>query len=106
MKFCKCQLQLRCCKIWKCKCKFAKNLKWNAFEIHWKLHREKVFDSNEKKLCISKKIPQGMLGVHMCAQSTKDVVKWNLVVTSPNWLESIAKKKKEKKRKKKKDTKR
>ena len=73
-----------------------------AFEIHWKLHREKVFDSNETRICISKEIPQGMLGVHMCAQSTKDVVKWNLVVTSPNWLASIAKRKKEKKEKKKK----
>ena len=31
---------------------------WNeiAFEIHWKLHREKVFDSNEKMFCISKDI--------------------------------------------------
>ena len=56
---------------------------WNeiAFEIHWKLHREKVFDSNEKGFGIGKEIPQGMLGVHMCAQSKKDVVKWNLVVT-------------------------
>ena len=33
---------------------------WNeiAFEIHWKLHREKVFDSNEKRFCISKEIPR------------------------------------------------
>ena len=46
---------------------------WNeiAFDIHWKLHREKVFDSNEKRFCISKEIPQGMLGVQTCAQSTK-----------------------------------
>ena len=33
---------------------------WNeiAFEIHWKLHREKVFDSNETRICISKEIPR------------------------------------------------
>ena len=33
---------------------------WNeiAFDIHWKLHREKVFDSNEKRFCISKEIPR------------------------------------------------
>ena len=32
---------------------------WNeiAFEIHWKLHREKVFDSNEKSFCFSQEIP-------------------------------------------------
>ena len=41
-----------------------------------------------------------MLGVHICAQSTKEVVKLNLVVTSPNWLASIEKKKKEKRKKK------
>ena len=29
-----------------------------AFEIHWKLHREKVFESNEKLFCISKEIPR------------------------------------------------
>ena len=77
---------------------------WNeiAFEIHWKLHREKFFDSDEKRFCISKDIPQGMLGAHTCAKSTKDVVKWNLVVTSPNWLESIAKKKRKIRKKKKK----
>jgi len=74
---------------------------WNeiAFEIHWKLHREKVFDSNETKICIIEEIQQGMLGVHMCEQSKKYVVKWNLVVTSPNWLASIAKKRKRKKEK-------
>ena len=69
---------------------------WNeiAFEIHWKLHREKVFDSNEIRICISKEIPQGMLGVQMCAKSTKDAVKWNIVFKSPNWLAIIAKKEK------------
>ena len=72
---------------------------WNkiSFEVHWKFHREKVFHSNEKRFWISKEIPQGMLGVYMCAQSTKDVEKWNLVVTSPNWLASIAKKEKKRK---------
>ena len=30
---------------------------WNeiAFEIHWKLHREKVFDSNEKVFALAKR---------------------------------------------------
>ena len=52
----------------KCKWNFAKfenvnvNFQriWNeiSFEIHWKLQREKVFDSNEKRFCISKKIPR------------------------------------------------
>ena len=74
----------------KCKWNFASfNYKWNvakfgnanvnlqriwneiAFEINLKLHREKVFDSNEKRFCISKEIAQGMLGLHMCTQSTK-----------------------------------
>ena len=93
---------MKCCKIWNANVNLQRI--WNeiSFEIHWKLHREKVFDSNETRICISKEIPQVMLGVHMCAQSTKDVVKWNLVVTSPNWLSSIAKKKKRKKEKKKK----
>ena len=33
---------------------------WNeiAFETHWKMQREKVFDSNEKRFCISKEIPR------------------------------------------------
>ena len=52
--------------------------------------------------CISKEIPQGLLGVHMCAQSTKDLMKWNLVFKSPNWFESIEKKRKKKKEKRKK----
>ena len=37
---------------------------WNeiAFEIHWKLHREKVFDSNEKGFALEKRY-QGLEGV-------------------------------------------
>ena len=33
---------------------------WNeiAFEIHWKMHREKVFESNKTRICISKEIPR------------------------------------------------
>ena len=72
MKFGKVKKHLNCTKL-KCKWNFAivemkmkcckirnsnRNLQriWNeiAFEIHWKLHREKVFDSNEKGFALAK----------------------------------------------------
>ena len=57
-KYSKFQLWLRCCKVWKCKCKFAKNLKWNCIWNSLKIAQRESFFSNEKGFCISKEIPR------------------------------------------------
>ena len=58
MKFCKFQLQMKCCKIWKCKCKFAKNLKWNCIWNSLEIAQRESFWLQWKRFCISKEIPR------------------------------------------------
>ena len=58
MKFCKFQMQMKCCKIWKCKCKFAKNLKWNWIWNSLKTAQWESFWLQWKRFCISKEIPR------------------------------------------------
>ena len=47
-------MQMKCFKVWNANGDLQ--IIWNefAFEIHWKLHREKVFDSNDKGFALAK----------------------------------------------------
>ena len=58
MKFCKFQLKLRCCKIWKCKCKFEQNSKWNCIWNSLKIAQRESFWLQWQRFCISKEIPR------------------------------------------------
>ena len=49
---------MKCCKIWKCKCKFAKNLKWNCIWNSLKIAQRESFWLQWKRFCISKDIPR------------------------------------------------
>ena len=49
---------MKCCKIWKCKCKFAKNLKWNSIWNSLKIAQRESFWLQWQRFCISKDIPR------------------------------------------------
>ena len=53
---------------------------WNeiVFEIHWKLHREKVFDSNEKGFALAKRSHNECL-VYTCLQKVQKMY-WNEIL--------------------------
>ena len=50
-------MQMKCCKIWKCKCKFVKNLKWNCIWNSLNIAQGESFWLQWKRFCISNEVP-------------------------------------------------